>query len=72
MWGLEQLGVHYMPAAVVSAAVTIVTNFLLLEHLVFHDLRDEGAASGDGQRSRSPSTGSRRPCACPSCTGSSC
>ncbi|KZM36029.1 glycosyltransferase [Oerskovia enterophila] len=42
MWGLEQLGVHYMPAAVVSAAVTIVTNFLLLEHFVFHDLRDEG------------------------------
>ncbi|MFF2621261.1 glycosyltransferase [Oerskovia jenensis] len=42
MWGLEQVGVHYMPAAVVSAAVTIVTNFLLLEHFVFHDLRAEG------------------------------
>jgi dolichol-phosphate mannosyltransferase len=42
MWGLEQFGVHYMPAAVVSAAVTIVMNFLLLEHFVFHDLRAEG------------------------------
>lgn len=42
MWGLEQFGVHYMPAAVVSAAITIVTNFLLLEHFVFHDLRSEG------------------------------
>jgi dolichol-phosphate mannosyltransferase len=42
MWGLEQVGVHYMPAAVVSAAVTITTNFLLLERFVFHDLRSEG------------------------------
>ncbi len=42
MAGLLAVGVHYMPAAVVSALITIITNFLLLERFVFHDLRNEG------------------------------
>lgn len=36
------LGTHYLAAAVVATEVTIVTNFLLSERLVFADLRHEG------------------------------
>lgn len=42
LWALTGLGVHYVAGAVISAVVTIVTNFLLQERLVFRDLRDEG------------------------------
>jgi len=37
--GLQSLGVHYLPAVIASNAITIVTNFLLQERFVFHDLR---------------------------------
>lgn len=37
--GLQGVGVHYLPAVVASNALTIVTNFLLQERFVFHDLR---------------------------------
>ncbi|MGC5224143.1 glycosyltransferase [Micromonospora sp. DT81.3] len=39
MWFLVQLGVEYIWAAVVASEFTIIGNFLLLEYLVFHDLR---------------------------------
>lgn len=42
LWALGALGMHYVPAYVVSSVVTIVTNFVLQERFVFHDLRDEG------------------------------
>jgi dolichol-phosphate mannosyltransferase len=42
MAGLQAAGVWYLAAAVVAAVVTIVANFLLQEHFVFHDLRREG------------------------------
>ncbi|MFS0866177.1 glycosyltransferase [Microbacterium sp. 179-B 1A2 NHS] len=41
MWGLIRLGLDYVPAAVIASAVTIVTNFFLLEYLVFADMRSE-------------------------------
>lgn len=41
MWGLIRLGMDYVPAAVVASVVTIITNFLLLEYLVFADMRSE-------------------------------
>ena len=37
--GLDAVGVHYLPAVIVSNGVTIVTNFLLQERFVFSDLR---------------------------------
>jgi dolichol-phosphate mannosyltransferase len=39
MWGLIQLGVGYVVAAIIAAETTIIGNFLLLEHFVFHDMR---------------------------------
>ncbi|PFG44236.1 dolichol-phosphate mannosyltransferase [Isoptericola jiangsuensis] len=39
---LQQLGVHYLPAAVAANVLTIVGNFLLQERFVFGDLRAEG------------------------------
>ncbi|TFD64095.1 glycosyltransferase family 2 protein [Cryobacterium sp. Hh38] len=45
MAGLQALGVWYIAAAIISAAVTIVGNFLLQERFVFRDLRGP-AASG--------------------------
>ena len=44
VWALTQLGVDYIVAAIIAAEVTIIGNFLLLEHFVFHDMR--AAASG--------------------------
>ncbi|WP_394279488.1 glycosyltransferase [Microbacterium sp.] len=41
MWGLIRLGVDYLPAAVAASAITIITNFFLLEYLVFADMRSE-------------------------------
>ena len=44
MWGLTQVGVDYIVAAIIAAETTIIGNFLLQERFVFHDMRD--AASG--------------------------
>jgi dolichol-phosphate mannosyltransferase len=44
MWGLIQLGVGYVVAAIIAAETTIIGNFLLQERFVFQDMRD--AASG--------------------------
>jgi dolichol-phosphate mannosyltransferase len=42
MAGLQAVGVWYLAAAIASAAITIVANFLLQERFVFHDLRTPG------------------------------
>jgi dolichol-phosphate mannosyltransferase len=42
LWALTGTGMHYVVAAVISAVVTILTNFLLQERFVFRDLRNEG------------------------------
>lgn len=39
---LTALGTGYMLAAIIAAELTIVMNFLLIERLVFSDLRNEG------------------------------
>ncbi|GAA3031094.1 glycosyltransferase [Microbacterium dextranolyticum] len=39
MWGLIRLGMEYLPAAIIASEVTIIGNFLLLEYLVFSDMR---------------------------------
>ncbi|TFC42553.1 glycosyltransferase [Cryobacterium sp. TMT1-21] len=39
---LQAFGVWYLLAAIIAAVVTMVTNFLLQERFVFHDLREEG------------------------------
>lgn len=39
MWGLIRLGLDYIPAALIASEVTIIGNFLLLEYLVFADMR---------------------------------
>lgn len=44
MAGLIAVGVEYLVAAVIAAAVTIVANFFLQEIFVFKDLRHEGRA----------------------------
>ncbi|WP_127474328.1 glycosyltransferase [Microbacterium sulfonylureivorans] len=44
VWALTAVGVNYIVAAVIAAEVTIIGNFLLIEHFVFHDMRH--AASG--------------------------
>ncbi|MCR2794321.1 glycosyltransferase family 2 protein [Microbacterium sp. zg.Y625] len=41
MWGLMRLGVEYVVAAVIASELTIIGNFLLLEYLVFADMRSE-------------------------------
>lgn len=41
MWGLIGLGMEYLWAAVVASVITIIGNFLLLEYLVFADMRAE-------------------------------
>lgn len=41
MWGLIRLGMDYLPAAIIASEVTIIGNFLLLEYLVFADMRAE-------------------------------
>jgi len=41
MWGLIRLGMDYLPAAIIASVVTIIGNFLLLEYLVFADMRAE-------------------------------
>ncbi len=39
MWGLIHLGMNYLTAAIIASEVTIIGNFLLLEYLVFADMR---------------------------------
>jgi dolichol-phosphate mannosyltransferase len=41
MSGLMLLGMGYVPAAIIASEVTIIGNFLLLEYLVFADMRAE-------------------------------
>lgn len=41
MWGLIRLGMEYVVAAVIASELTIIGNFLLLEFLVFADMRSE-------------------------------
>ncbi len=41
MWGLVHLGMNYLTAAIIASEVTIIGNFLLLEYLVFADMRSE-------------------------------
>ncbi|WP_417374477.1 glycosyltransferase [Glutamicibacter protophormiae] len=44
MWALIQLGMHYIPAAIIGAELTIIGNFVLQERFVFQDMK--GEASG--------------------------
>lgn len=44
VWGLTALGVGDLAAMIIAAEATIIGNFLLQEHFVFHDMR--GEASG--------------------------
>ncbi|WP_036283694.1 glycosyltransferase [Microbacterium luticocti] len=48
MWALTEVGMHYIPAAIIGAEVTIVSNFVLQERFVFQDLRAD--ASGTASR----------------------
>lgn len=41
MWGLIRLGMDYIPASIIASEITIISNFLLLEYLVFSDMRAE-------------------------------
>ncbi|MFG6402245.1 MULTISPECIES: glycosyltransferase [unclassified Microbacterium] len=41
MWLLIEFGMEYVWAAILASAVTIVGNFLLLEYLVFADMRED-------------------------------
>lgn len=43
VWALTSVGMHYLPAAIIAAEVTIVGNFLLQERFVFRDMRSEAA-----------------------------
>ena len=44
MWGLIRLGMGYIPAAIIASEVTIIGNFLLLEYLVFSDMRADSGS----------------------------
>ena len=44
MWGLIRLGMDYIPAAIIASEVTIIGNFLLLEYLVFRDMRADSGS----------------------------
>jgi dolichol-phosphate mannosyltransferase len=43
MWALTKAGMHYIPAAIIGAEVTIVGNFLLQERFVFQDMRADAS-----------------------------
>lgn len=45
MQGLELLGVGYLAAATTASVVTIIGNFLLIEHFVFGDMRANATAT---------------------------
>lgn len=44
VWALTHFGINYIAAAIVAAEITIIGNFLLIEHFVFQEMR--GQASG--------------------------
>lgn len=44
MWGLIRLGMDYLPASIIASEITIIGNFLLLEYLVFSDMRSESGS----------------------------
>ncbi|HAN23463.1 MAG: glycosyl transferase family 2 [Microbacterium sp.] len=44
MWMLVHTGVNYMVAAIISAEVTIIGNFVLQERFVFHDMKEQASA----------------------------
>lgn len=44
MWGLIRLGMDYLPASIIASEITIISNFLLLEYLVFSDMRSESGS----------------------------
>ncbi|NYE18703.1 glycosyltransferase [Microbacterium immunditiarum] len=44
VWGLTQVGVGYIIAAIIAAEATIIGNFLLQERFVFHDMRESASA----------------------------
>lgn len=44
VWALTRLGVDYILAAIIAAELTIIGNFLLLERLVFRDMRDQASS----------------------------
>ncbi|MFG6444338.1 glycosyltransferase [Microbacterium sp. P07] len=41
MWALIEFGVEYVLASIVASIITIISNFLLLEYLVFADMRED-------------------------------
>lgn len=43
MWALIALGMHYIPAAIIGAEVTIIGNFVLQERFVFQDMRSDAS-----------------------------
>lgn len=45
MWALTELGMHYIPAAIIGSEVTIIGNFLLQERFVFQDMRADAAGT---------------------------
>jgi dolichol-phosphate mannosyltransferase len=43
VWALTQAGVNYVLAAVIAAETTIIGNFLLIERVVFQDMREQAS-----------------------------
>ena len=41
MWLFIEFGVEYVLASIIASAITIISNFLLLEYLVFADMRED-------------------------------
>ncbi|MFG6475446.1 glycosyltransferase [Microbacterium sp. P06] len=41
MWALIEFSVEYVLASIVASIITIISNFLLLEYLVFADMRED-------------------------------
>jgi dolichol-phosphate mannosyltransferase len=41
MWALVEFGVEYVLASIVASVITIISNFFLLEYLVFADMRED-------------------------------
>jgi len=44
VWALTEAGMHYMPAAIIAAEVTIVANFMLQDRFVFGDMVDQASS----------------------------
>ncbi|MFT3798436.1 glycosyltransferase [Microbacterium sp.] len=45
VWALSALGLDYIWAAIIAAEVTIIANFLLIEHFVFREMRDQASGA---------------------------